>query len=87
MGDLDTCVAINAPNFNIFDREKRRKHFLEMIPRERMLISEIDSRIVAYATFNPDWFGCTFLKLIVTDPSATPINAFVVTNAWKLIND
>jgi hypothetical protein len=27
------------------------------------------------------------LKLIVTDASATPINAFVVTNAWKLIND
>ncbi len=67
MGDLDSCMAINAPNFNIFDREKRREHFLEMIPRERMLILEMDSRISAYATFDPDWFGCTFLKLVVTD--------------------
>ena len=65
--DLDECVAIAAPNFNIFDREKRRKHFLEMIPKEQMLVLKMSSRILAYATFDSDWFGCTFLKLIVTD--------------------
>jgi GNAT superfamily N-acetyltransferase len=67
--DLDHCVAIDAPNFNIFDRKKRRKHFLEMIPRGMMLVAEVDSQIVSYATFDPDWFGCTFLKLVVTDQS------------------
>ncbi len=65
--DLEPCVAIDAPNFNIFDREKRRKHFLHMIPRKMMLVLEMDSRIVGYATFDSDWFGCTFLKLVVTD--------------------
>jgi len=65
--DLEPCVAIDAPNFNIFDRKKRRKHFLEMIPRKMMLVLEMDSRIVGYATFDSDWFGCTFLKLVVTD--------------------
>lgn len=28
------------------------------------------SKIVGYATFEPDWFGCTFLKLVVTDKAA-----------------
>lgn len=65
--DLETCVAIDAPNFNIFDREKRRAHFQEMIPKNSMLVLEKDSMILAYATFDPDWFGCTFLKLVVTD--------------------
>jgi GNAT superfamily N-acetyltransferase len=69
LNDLDPCVAIDAPNFNIFDREKRRKHFLDMIPRGMMLVLEMDSRIVAYGTFDSDWFGCTFLKLLVTDPA------------------
>ncbi|MBL7122166.1 MAG: GNAT family N-acetyltransferase [Candidatus Marinimicrobia bacterium] len=67
MSYLEACVAIDAPNFNIFDREKRRKHFLYMIPREMMLVLEMDSRIVAYSTFDSDWFGTTFLKLVVTD--------------------
>ncbi|MCF7827008.1 MAG: GNAT family N-acetyltransferase [Candidatus Marinimicrobia bacterium] len=65
--DLDACVAIDAPNFNIYDREKRRKHFLDMIPRGMMLVLEAESTIVAYATFDSEWFGCTFLKLVVTD--------------------
>jgi len=65
--DLDACVAIDASNFNIFDQKKRRKHFLEMIPREMMLVLEVDSRIVAYASFDSEWFACTFLKLVVTD--------------------
>jgi len=65
--DLDACVAIDAPDFNIFDGEKRRLHFLEMIPREMMVVMEIDSKIVAYASFDSQWFGCTFLKLLVTD--------------------
>lgn len=65
--DLDECVAIDAPNFNIFDRGKRRKHFLEMIPKEMMLVLETNSSIVAYATFDSGWFGCTFLKLVVTN--------------------
>lgn len=67
MEDLDACVSIDAPNFNIFDRDKRRQHFLEMIPKDNMLVMEHDSSILAYATFDPDWFGCTFLKLVVTD--------------------
>ena len=67
MSDLDECVAIDAPNFNIFDREKRRDHFLYMITREMMLVLELDSKIIGYATFDSDWFGCTFLKLVVTD--------------------
>ncbi len=67
--DLEHCVAIDAPNFNIFDREKRRKHFLEMIPKNAMLVLEQQHRIVAFGTFEPDWFGCTFLKLVVTDTS------------------
>lgn len=65
--DLDACVAIDAPNFNIFDREKRREHFLEKIPQGRLLVLEKDSGIAAYASFEADWFGCTFLKLVVTD--------------------
>jgi len=67
MADLEACVAIDAPNFNIFDREKRRQHFAEMIPRSRMLVLQDQDRIKAYATYDPDWFGCTFLKLVVTD--------------------
>ncbi|MEA3286172.1 MAG: GNAT family N-acetyltransferase [Candidatus Marinimicrobia bacterium] len=67
--DLEACVAIDAPNFNIFDRAKRRKHFVKMIPEDGMLVLEHENSIVAYATFEPDWFGCTFLKLVVTDVS------------------
>ncbi|MEA3287026.1 MAG: GNAT family N-acetyltransferase [Candidatus Marinimicrobia bacterium] len=69
MTDLDICVAIDAPNFNIFNREKRQKHFTEMIPKNGMLVLEQDHHIVGYATFEPDWFNCTFLKLVVTDAS------------------
>jgi len=47
ISDLNECVAIDAPNFNIFDREKRRSHFLEMIPKGMMLVLEIDINIVA----------------------------------------
>jgi len=65
--DLKACVAIDAPNFNIFNRDKRHAHFQEMIPKGSMLVLEKDSKILAYATFDPDWFGCTFLKLVVTD--------------------
>ncbi len=69
MEDLAACVAIDAPNFNIFNRDKRRKHFEEMIPKAGMIVQEIQHVIVAYATFDQDWFGCTFLKLVVTDGS------------------
>jgi len=69
MDDLEQCVAIDAPNFNIFDRKKRRKHFEEMIPKFGMIVLELKGIIVAYATFDSDWFGCTFLKLVVTDLS------------------
>ncbi len=67
--DLKACVAIDAPNFNIFNREKRRDHFQVMIPQKKMVVCLRDSKILAYATFDPDWFGCTFLKLVVTDKS------------------
>jgi len=40
---------------------------LDMIPREMMLVLELDSKIVAYSTVDSDWFGTTFLKLVVTD--------------------
>ena len=63
--DLDDCIAINAENFHIFDRSKRRQHFQQMIPRQNMLVLEVNGKIQAYATFDPDWFGCTFLKLVV----------------------
>ncbi|MCK5794423.1 MAG: GNAT family N-acetyltransferase [Anaerolineales bacterium] len=69
LADLEACTAIDAPGFNIFDRPKRRDHFMEMIPKESMLVIEREQHIVAYATFNSDWFGCTFLKLVVTDAS------------------
>ena len=68
--DLEACAAIDAPNFHIFDREKRRQHFQEMIPRGQMLLAESGGRILAYATFDPDWFGCTFLKLVVVRSTA-----------------
>jgi len=55
--DLEPCVAIDAPNFNIFDRKKRRKHFLEMIPRKMMLVLEMDSRIVAMPHLTPTGLG------------------------------
>lgn len=65
--DIEPCVAIMADNFHIFLAEKRRQHFRQMIPQGGMIVLEQDDRIRAYASFDPDWFGCTFLKLVVVD--------------------
>ncbi len=68
--DIEACVALDASNFNIYTSAKRGKHFEEMIPRNAMLVAEDMNRIVAYASFEPDWFGCSFLKLVVVDTSS-----------------
>ena len=68
--DIEPCVLVDASNFHIYTDEKRRSHFREMIPKQAMLIFEEDEQILAYATYEPKWFECTFLKLVVVDAPA-----------------
>jgi len=65
--DLEACVNIQTDSFHIFTTAKRRTHLQKMITLQTLLVMEDQEQIIAYASFDPDWFGCTFLKLVVVD--------------------
>ncbi len=65
--DIEACVAIDTEAFHIYTAGRRRTLLQRSLEKTAFLVAVAGDRIVGYATFDPDWFHSTFLKLVVID--------------------
>ena len=63
--DYKQCVALDKL---IFATDKRKEFLRRRIERKRMYVATQDDRVVGLITYEPDFFGCLFISLLLVHP-------------------
>ncbi|MBE7123344.1 GNAT family N-acetyltransferase [Bacillus cereus] len=64
--DLDSIVHIDVA---VIEDDSRRNYIKHAIDEERCIIVKKDNSILGFLTYDTNFFGCTFLSLIIVSPT------------------